>query len=129
SPTRICCERTAWSCPTASTRSRSVGVLHRVQHRLHLPVDRVDGLEGPDHDGELDDAALVVAADDVDAVDVLARDRGLELEHSRVARQDLLRVPELAGVRSRPGPGALAGLTRQRLAGGLEVELGDRLAL
>ena len=43
----------------------------------------VDGLEGADHDLELDDHAVVVAGDDVDAVHVFAVDGGLKLELMR----------------------------------------------
>ena len=52
----------------------SVRRLHRLEHGAHLPVHQVDGLQRADHHPDLDDAALVVAADDVDAVDVLALD-------------------------------------------------------
>ena len=41
----------------------------------------------------------VIAADDVDAVDVLADDGRLELEHGYVAADDLLRVEKRAADR------------------------------
>src|SRR3954454_9003192 len=63
---------------------------------LHLPVDGVDGLQRPDHDPELHDPVLVVAAEDVDAVDVLAVDRRLELQHRKIAIEHLLGVTERA---------------------------------
>ena len=63
----------------------------------HLAMDHVHGLQGPDHDPELDDAAGIVAPDDVDAVDVLPLDGRLEFEDRGVAVQDFLRVVE--GVR------------------------------
>ena len=56
----------------------------------------VDGLQGPDHHPELHDVPGVIAADDVDTVDVLADDGGLELEHRYVAGKDLFRVVEPA---------------------------------
>jgi hypothetical protein len=54
--------------------------LHLLQSAGHLRMHGVDGLEWPDHHPELDDAAGVVAPDDVDAVDVLPVDGGLEFE-------------------------------------------------
>jgi hypothetical protein len=41
---------------------------HRPERGSHLVVDGVDGLLRVDHHAELDDVAVVVASDDVDAV-------------------------------------------------------------
>ena len=78
----------------------------------------VDGLQGPDHHPELHDVPRVIAPDDVDAVDVLADDRRLELEHGYVASEDLLRVVKRAVDR-------VAG---QRLGGRTEVHRRQGLA-
>ena len=64
--------------------------LHLLQHRLHLGVEEIDGLQRADHHLELDDLACVVAGEDVDAVDVLALELGFELEDGVVARDGLL---------------------------------------
>src|SRR5664279_6536582 len=72
----------------------SAGRLHLFEACPHLPVHQVDRLQWSDHHPELDDASLLVAADDVDAVDVLALDGGLELEHRRIIGQHGLRVVE-----------------------------------
>src|SRR4051794_21938386 len=64
------------------------------QTAAHLLVHGLDSLQGPHHDAEFDDPAGVVAADDVDAVHVLALHARLELEHRGVPGEDLLRVLE-----------------------------------
>src|SRR4030095_3621030 len=92
--------------------------LHRYEHRAHLLMYGVDGLQGPDHHPELHDAPCVIAADDVDAVDVFAVDGRLELEHGYVAGEDLLRVVKRAVDR-------VAG---QRLGGRMEVDRRNVLA-
>src|SRR4030095_16527076 len=73
--------------------------LHRYEHRAHLLVYGVDGLQWPDHQPELPGAPGGIGADDVDAVDVFAVDGRLELEHGYVAGEDLLRVVKRAADR------------------------------
>src|SRR6478609_7765456 len=72
---------------TGADRSAAGG-----QPPTHLLVHGLDRLERPHHHAELDDPAGVVAADDVDAVHVLALDARLELEHRGVPGDDLLGV-------------------------------------
>src|SRR5437773_1934845 len=69
------CVRRTWS----SVSVRSVCRLHPFEYCHHLRVHEIDGLQGSNHDSELDDASLVVATDDVDSIDILALDGGLEL--------------------------------------------------
>jgi hypothetical protein len=66
--------------------------LHRCEHCAHRLVDGVDGLQGPDHHPELHDAPGLIAADDVDAIDVFAADGRLKLEDGDVAGENLLPV-------------------------------------
>ena len=87
-------------------------------------MHRVDGLERPHHHLELGDDAVVVARDDVDAVDVLTFDRGFEFEHGVMALQDRLDVAELAGARF----GRLCfdvGIATERSTRSSEVQHGD----
>src|SRR5215217_6534419 len=63
-------------------RERWTGASPR--ERAHLFVDGVDGLQRASDHAELDDLTLVVDADDVHSVDVLAPHGGLELEDGRV---------------------------------------------
>src|SRR5664280_2304276 len=109
-------------------RPTSAGRLHRLQRGRHLTVHQIDRLQRADHHPELDDSTLVVAADDVDAVDVLALDGGLELEHGGVPGQHRLRVAEPPG-RRLPGDTGRGCLAGERLARRLQVHGGDRLAL
>ena len=93
-----------------------VSLLEQLQHAGHLLVDGVDGLERADHHPELDDLPVGVAADDVDAVHVLALDRGLELEHGGVVGEDLLRVAEGSGPAGALAPCAALAATARRFA-------------
>ena len=68
-----------------------------LQHFAHLAMDEVDCLKWSDHDAELDDLAGVVAADDVDAIDVLPLNCGFKLEDCGVSGQHLLGVTETLG--------------------------------
>src|SRR5688572_9933378 len=72
--------------------SRRVPLL--LQHRRHLLMDQVDGLEWPDHDLELDDPAGVVPLDQVHAVDRDTVDLDLELERGVVRPDDLADITE-----------------------------------
>lgn len=77
-------------------------------HRLHLSMHHIDRLEGPDHDLELGDQAIVIAGDDVDAIYILAVDRHLKFQHRLIALEDLLYVVKLAVITIReivPGVG------------------------
>ena len=67
------------------------------QHRSHLLVDQVDGLERAQHHLEVDDPAGIVPADHVDAVDAEAVDLDLELERRVVCARDLANVAEALG--------------------------------
>jgi hypothetical protein len=76
--------------------------LHRCEHRTHLLVDGVDGLQGPDH--HRSSTMRPVSSDDIDAIDVFAADGRLELEHGDVAGEQG-RSPEArkeSGARSPP---------------------------
>lgn len=89
----------------------------------------VHGLKGPYHHLELGDHAVVVAGDDVDAVHVFAVDGGLKLEDRVVTVEDLLDVSERAVTSAGDRLADIGCLTRERHRGGVEVELGDLLAL
>ena len=58
---------------------------HCFKHLAHLAVHEIDRLEWSDHDSELHDLAIVVTPNDVDTIDVLAFDGGLEFEYCGVA--------------------------------------------
>src|SRR6056297_1522011 len=93
--------------------------LHDLEHPRHLGVDLLDRLQGTDHHLEVDDLALVVPADHVDAVDDDPVDLGPELEHRVVRTRHLAHVLEGALARDRPRrPRALA-----RIAGAVRVRL------
>lgn len=57
-------------------------------------MHEVDGLQWSNHHSKLDNATLIVASDDVDTVDVLALDCGLELQDCSVATEHRLGVME-----------------------------------
>jgi len=82
---------------SAGGRQGRVGYdVHRRKQGVHGLVDGVDRLKRPDHHSQLDDSCVLVAANDVDTVHVLALDSRLELQHRHVAREHLLGVVERA---------------------------------
>src|SRR5262245_2428733 len=97
---------TCWS-------ARSGGLAEFLEHRSHLGMDRVDRLERADHRPELDDLALVVDAYDIDPVDVLVVDGGLEFEDRGVAGEDLLGVAEPSRAVGRGRSGGAAAAPRE----------------
>ncbi len=94
-------------------------------------MDGVDGLKRSHHDAELDQLALVIALEDIDAVDVLAVDGTFEFQHGLIARENLFRVTESAGIGSiRISRARLGGrLASEGIACGIQVELGKLTAL
>ncbi len=68
--------------------------LEAFEHRFHLFVNQVDGLERSNHHPEFSDHTIAIAGDDVDTVDVFAVHRGFELEHGVGSAQDLFGVAE-----------------------------------
>jgi len=73
---------------------RSVWRFHSLQHRRHLLVHEVDGLQRTNHHSKLDNPPLIVAADDVDSVDVLPLHGGLELQDCSVVTEHSFGVME-----------------------------------
>ncbi len=99
-------------------------LLHLFEHRLHLGVNEIDGLEWTDHHLELNDATFVVAPDHVYAIDLRPIDHGLEFQYGVVTLKDFANVVKrtlLTFLRR----GGVAG---EDLSGGAEVELGEFLA-
>src|ERR1039458_6257769 len=86
----------------------------------------VDSLQRPDHHPKFDDASVIVAADDVNAVDILALHRGLELQDGRIFGEHGLGVVKPScplgafWARCRIVPG-------KRLTRGLQIETCDLL--
>ena len=90
--------------PPGGRRPGRSGLTGR-QQPPHLLVHGLDGAEGAQHDAEFDDPSLVVAPDDVHAVDVRAVDARLELEDGGVTGEHLLRVAEVPRPPHRRAPG------------------------
>src|SRR5208283_304100 len=92
----------------------------------HLLMYEVDSLQRPDHHPKFDDTSVIVATDDVHAVDVLALHRGLELQDGRIFGEHGLGIVKPScpfdafWARCRIVPGKC-------LTSGLQIEAGDLL--